>query len=194
MNEMTRDLWTIVHHVRPTVTVLDEFSKWVWLTDQSEVIFKTCLRELVRECFKVKSVVINRFGIGSSSPWILFGMNGTSRSSTLYFDPFIRNPQTSVTYVSQQWFVDTCLYTFQDWNCTLIQTIVKTETRHSSLVKCFSYVLAVDLVYNRQEEFLQQPIFQQDRLSFHESVSLLFGDNPGYLFEFRVKSKFNGLE
>ena len=35
---------------------------------------KTGLRELVRECFKVKSVVMNRFGIGSSSPWILFGM------------------------------------------------------------------------------------------------------------------------
>ena len=58
---------------------------------------KTGLRELVRECFKVKSVVINRFGIGSSSPWILFGMKGTSRSSTLYFDPFIRNQQNNST-------------------------------------------------------------------------------------------------
>ena len=61
----------------------------------SVVTLKTGLRELVRECFKVKSVVINRLGIGSSSPWILFEMKGTSRSSTLYFDPFIRNPQTS---------------------------------------------------------------------------------------------------
>ena len=66
----------------------------------SVVTLKTGLRELVRECFKVKSVVINRLGIGSSSPWILFGMKGTSRSSTLYFDPFIRNAQISTTYVS----------------------------------------------------------------------------------------------
>ena len=59
------------------------------------VTLKTGLRELVRECFKLKSVVINRLGIGSSSPWILFGMKGTSRSSTLYFDPLNRNPQNS---------------------------------------------------------------------------------------------------
>ena len=68
----------------------------------SEVTLKTGLRELVRECFKVKSVVIKRLGIGSSSPWILFGMKGTSKSSTLYFDPFIRNPRTSSTYL---WYV-----------------------------------------------------------------------------------------
>ena len=81
----------------------------------------------------------------------------------------------------EAWFVDTCLYIFRGWNCTLIQTIVKTEMRHSSLVKCFSYVPAVGLVYIRQGVSLQQPIFQQDRLSFRESVSLLFWDNPRYL-------------
>ena len=66
--------------------------------------------------------------------------------------------------------VDTFLYTFQDWNCILIQTIVKIISGRSFRVKYFSYVLSTDLVYNHREGFHQRPIFQPDKSSFHESV------------------------
>ena len=136
------------------------------------VTLKTGLRELVRECFKVKSVVINRLGIGSSSPWILFGMKGTSRSSTLYFGPV--------------YFSRLKLY-FDSNDC---------EDRNATQFSGEMFFICSrnwSGLYSPRSN--QQPIFQQDRLSFRESVLLLLWDNPGYFTPVTIRLKFvNSME